>query len=190
MKLTHEEIMERLTDYLEGWLTEAESAEIKSHLDQCESCRKEYESYLQLTRELDEIPLAEPPLNLKTAVMAKIEAEPGFSSWEYRFMPWFKGMAFSYLAGFIVVAITGYLSKGYLATVKLPTLAEIFSKSLVTGAKAIAWLEQFSEAAIRLMLDFWPLMGSVLTVNLLLLVMMAAWFHNKKEKGYFGFFII
>lgn len=191
MNLTHESCKEQLTDFMEGWLTKAESAEVQEHLNQCPSCQREYESYLQLTRELDGIPMAEPPLSLKSSIMAKIQAEPATIP-AIRFLPWFSGMTLSYLSGLAILAATGYYLKNYWGNLHwtLPTPGEVISKSLIFGAKGIAETEQFCQLSLKIMLDLWPLLSPILTVNLILLLGMAIWFHYKKEKGYFGLFTV
>ena len=46
----HDNYIDQFSDYHDGSLAEADAAELKEHLESCESCRAEYDSLLIFVR--------------------------------------------------------------------------------------------------------------------------------------------
>lgn len=69
-------IREYIEDYLEGRLSAQEAAEIKTHLDSCSDCRKEFKQWQELFQELSSLSLSsaeeQPSSDFTAQVMQKI----------------------------------------------------------------------------------------------------------------------
>lgn len=75
MKL-HEEIAPLLSAFLDGALTEAESAEVRAHLTECEACRARVAEYAAMREGLREaMEEVEVPADFTANVMAAVRAE-------------------------------------------------------------------------------------------------------------------
>lgn len=77
-----------LQEHMEGWLPEAVSAEVETHLSGCARCSREMEQWRELDRALWRQPRSEPPRGFRDAVMARIgEAAPADVPWRERWLP-------------------------------------------------------------------------------------------------------
>jgi predicted PP-loop superfamily ATPase len=62
-------ILELLPKFIENDFSDMESDEIKTHINSCGKCRKEYEAMKKLVDRLEEMPLVSVPTSFKDAVM-------------------------------------------------------------------------------------------------------------------------
>jgi anti-sigma factor RsiW len=61
--------------FLDGLLAEEERARVDAHLEGCESCQALFASFESLEAALSGLPLADPPADFTTGVMARIEEQ-------------------------------------------------------------------------------------------------------------------
>lgn len=65
-------IGERLQDYLDGQLSDAENRDIEAHLARCPGCRDQVQAWTQLFAALDEPELPGPPPGFAPAVLRRV----------------------------------------------------------------------------------------------------------------------
>lgn len=76
-KMGCKKILELLPKFIENDFSEAESEEIKAHIEKCKKCRKEYEAMKKLVDRLEEMPLISVPASFKDAVMRLLPEDDG-----------------------------------------------------------------------------------------------------------------
>jgi len=101
--------LKNLSAYADGELEQVDAEEIKEHLKECSTCRRNLEEYEKLSEILNARKKSEPPVNFESRVLAKIksaETSPR-NSWKSPF-PVFR-VAFA--AALLLIAVFGYRSK-------------------------------------------------------------------------------
>jgi len=69
----HHRIEQQLSAYLDGELTPEWAAEVREHLAGCAACRADLEGLRAVKRLLGALPVPEPPGDLETAILARVE---------------------------------------------------------------------------------------------------------------------
>ncbi|UCH34719.1 MAG: zf-HC2 domain-containing protein [Armatimonadota bacterium] len=70
-------VQSRLQAFADGALTEREARGIERHVSGCDACRLEFESLRALDHGLSAEPLAEPPAELRAAILSRAIAKAG-----------------------------------------------------------------------------------------------------------------
>lgn len=71
-----EEVDKIISDYSVGNLPARARAQVRQHLESCESCAKELKRIEMMVSTIEEVPLIDPPLGLWNGVYNRITAEP------------------------------------------------------------------------------------------------------------------
>lgn len=71
---------------IDGELTGAESLRLRRHLEECRSCREEYESLLHTKRLLSSTRIVEPRSGLESEIMKRLSTTPDPPAWQRRFV--------------------------------------------------------------------------------------------------------
>jgi hypothetical protein len=146
----------RLSEYLEGDLSERDEARVRSHLDACSGCRSELRALQRVLRGLRELGSVEPPRDLADAVIARLRAGEASPPWHRLAQP-FGRNALSSVAPFALAAGLGailwlggldgsggmpaalrtVLSPPVVAAIRVPALREAATRPVGHGASAL-----------------------------------------------------
>ncbi len=85
---------ERIQDFLDGLLPNAQQASFEAHLASCPQCAADLAVYRRVFGELDSLPLLEPSASLEARILAEVlpQAQP----------EWMRKLGFAYAASLIV----------------------------------------------------------------------------------------
>ncbi|MEJ2367433.1 MAG: zf-HC2 domain-containing protein [Acidobacteriota bacterium] len=67
-----QKVLELLPRFIENDFSEEEAEQIRKHLEECESCRAEYEAMARLVDSLEDYPLVNVPASFKDAIMRSL----------------------------------------------------------------------------------------------------------------------
>jgi len=80
--MTCPKVRQKLAGYVQDRLGVADRLGVRMHLEGCEVCFDEYEYQARLASPLRELPVAEPPATLRTAIRLRVIPQPRPSLWE------------------------------------------------------------------------------------------------------------
>ncbi len=70
-----EEVLDKMSDYIDNYLPENEKIEFENHMKTCKSCEKEFDDLEKIILKLKHIEDREPPEYLKDSIMMRIKQE-------------------------------------------------------------------------------------------------------------------
>lgn len=70
-----EEVLNKMSDYIDNYLPENEKIQFEDHMKSCKSCEKEFDDLEKIILKLKNIEDIEPPAHLKDSIMASIKLE-------------------------------------------------------------------------------------------------------------------
>jgi len=94
--MRHADARSRLSEYLEGDLSERDEARVRDHLHRCAECRAELRELRVVVAALRELPPAEPPGDLAAQVRARLLAGEG-RSLRTRVAPWLERLSIAWV---------------------------------------------------------------------------------------------
>ena len=115
----HEQVKEKLSPYLDGELTQAESQRVRIHLEDCQECRRAFKQLQELKRITADMKFADPPEDKMNQLEQRLSVQaPRKVGW---------GLLLSGLAVWILYAAYLFVTDPQLAT----------REKLLTGAVVI-----------------------------------------------------
>ena len=109
--MTHDEIRDRLQDFMDGALDTDAAREMESHIDSCHTCREEIDRLRTTLVALSELPRSiEPEHDLWPAIEYGMDQQPGFGSrtvWSIRYVLAAAAIALIALSATVTAVIVG-----------------------------------------------------------------------------------
>jgi len=120
-------IREKLSDYLDGFVSSEEKRFIDEHLMSCESCRESLSDLRKTVNHVQNLQEIEPPQWLTERIMARVrsESQPKKRILEKLFYPLHIKLPIEAVAAVLVVVISIYMFKAFLPEIKPETHTEV-----------------------------------------------------------------
>jgi anti-sigma factor RsiW len=134
---THEEFEERLSDYLDGELTDSEQRAVAAHLAECASCARTLRDLDAVVRTAAALPPAAPSADLWAGIAARLEAvaprpaPAGGTTWRFTFsLPQLAAasVALAVLSGWAAMQLTTRTAPAPLAATAAPAASPAASE--------------------------------------------------------------